>query len=75
MITAMLDPEIASAGNQQRIIPVYMGLAVAGAVINDGVVEHGTIAFRGIRHFTEETSKSVALEFVVDPEVLHGFSA
>ena len=40
MITAMFDPQIAPTGNQKRVIPVYVGLAVACAVIDDGVVQH-----------------------------------
>ena len=75
MITAMFDPQIAPTGNQKRVIPVYVGLAVACAVIDDGVVQHGTIAFGCIGHFTQEASQSVALKLVVGSEILHGFSA
>lgn len=75
MVAAMLDPEVASACNQQRVVPVDVRLAVAGAVIDYGVVQYGAIAFRRIRHLGQEASQSIALELIVGSEVLHGFSA
>ena len=44
------EAEVFAAAEEQRVVRVVVRVTVTAAVIDDGVVQHGAIAFRGICH-------------------------
>ncbi len=62
---AVLEAEVFTAAEKQRIVVVHVGAAVAAAVVDERVVEQAAVRLGSGGEFPDELGEQIALEFIV----------